>query len=143
MWLRPHTKLVKVKSRRGFTLLEMAVGALLLGMVMALTVQILAWSASERRVSERRQRALHEASNLIERLATLPSSELNPATLRAAKLSDQTRQALPNGELKVALDEGPEGLKRLTVEIHYRDRAGEPVAPVRLTAFLAERGTPK
>ncbi len=132
-----------LKRHRGFTLLEMAIGAVLLGVVMALTVQILAWSASERRVSERRQRALYEASTLLERLASLPASKLTPETLDGARLSEDTQKALPGGRLKVAVADAADGLRKLTVEIQYVDRAGEPVAPVRLTAFLADRGSPK
>ena len=127
-------------SRRGFTLIEMAMGALMLTILMSMTVQFLAWSASERRVSERRQRALHEASSILERLASLPSDQLTPETLQAAKLSEETGQALPDGSLKVTIVDGPEGLKRLTVEVGYHDRSGEAVAPVRLVTFLTSRG---
>ncbi len=126
-------------ARRGFTLIEMAIGALLFAVVMSLTVQVLAWSASERRVSERRQRALYEATNILERLASLPKDDLSSESVKGAKLSDETRKALPGGELKVNYTEAVDGLNRLTVEVHYLDRAGLPVAPVRLVAFLAPR----
>ena len=127
-------------TRRGFTLIEMAMGALMLAILMSLTVQFLAWSASERRISERRQRAIHEASSIIETLASLPADQLTPETLGAAKLTDGTLHALPGGTLKVLIVDGTDGLKRLTVEVGYHDRSGEPVSPVRLITYLAKRG---
>lgn len=130
----------RARPRRGFTLVEMSMAALLLAMIMTLTVQILATAVVQRRSADRRQRALYEASNVLERVASLPLGRLTPDTLKNAKLSDATLLALPKADLKVSITDADHGLKRLVVEVRYSDKGDEVVGPVRLVTYLSDRG---
>ena len=58
--------------RRGSLLVEVAMAAVLLMIAMTLTVKVLGLVALERRASERRQRALFEVANVMERITSYP-----------------------------------------------------------------------
>ena len=130
------------RSRRGFLLVEFAAAMLVLAVAMAVTVQILGWLAAERRSAERRQSAADEAANVLERLTLRPWDDLTPEAVRGVPLSDQARRVLPDGALSVQVAEAGKdvAMKRITVEVRWRDRAGGATKPVRLTAWVARRG---
>ncbi len=67
--------------RRGFGLVEMTIACVLLAAAMAATLQVVGWVALERRAVERRERAVLEASNLMERIAARPWDELTTEAL--------------------------------------------------------------
>jgi hypothetical protein len=127
-------------GRRGFLLLEAAIGAVMVAMAMVLVLQVLGWLGSARRAAERRERAAREVANAMERLTARPWDDLSAAGLRDVALSDQAKQALPGAELRaVVMDEGG-GLKRITITLRWRGRSGLFEAPVRLTAWVARPG---
>jgi prepilin-type N-terminal cleavage/methylation domain-containing protein len=130
------------ERRRGFTLFEVAMAALMLGIAMTVTVQLAGWVAAERRSAGRRGRAVQEAANVMERLAALPWDRLTPETAADASLSPAARQALPGGELKadVAAHDEDGGSRRIRVQVRWRDRSGKFEAPVRLTSWVYHRG---
>jgi hypothetical protein len=113
-----------------------AFGVLLI--VMGMTVQMLGWVAAERRAAGRRAWALQEAQNVLERLTVLPPERLRPEAIAALKLDDRVRSVLPGGDLKIEVADaaGGSGSKRIGVAIGWRDRAGAPVPPVRLTTWV-------
>jgi hypothetical protein len=125
------------------TLVELTIAALLLGVAMTATVQILGWVAAERRSLERRQCAVQEAGNLMERLSARPWDRLPAAGVRDVTLSEPARRLLPGAELTVAVDEpdrtGPVESKRIALRIRWRNRAGGWDAPVRLSAWTYRR----
>ena len=126
------------RSRRGISLMEVAVAVGMLAVALAVTLQALGWVAADRRAAGRRQRALAEASNALERLASRPWGELTPEALKSAALPPEAADALPGGELRAEVAEGDAGLKRLRVEVRWRGR-GADEAPVRLTTWVARR----
>ncbi len=132
--------------RRGFGLIEMAVGAMLLVAAMAVTAQVIAWVALERRAAERRERAVFEAANLLERVAARPWAEIESAPPAGLKMAEATTRFLPGSslDLKVASFADAPTRKRITVEVRWLDRSGRPEAPVRLVAWAYRpgKGTP-
>ena len=58
--------------RRGSLLGEVAMAAVLLMIAMTLTVKVIGLRRLERRASERRQRALFEVANVMERITAHP-----------------------------------------------------------------------
>jgi hypothetical protein len=130
------------RRRRGFGTIEMAISGLMLAAAMAATVQIVGWVATERRAVARRERALVEASNLMERIAARPFGEITPAALARIRLPEAARAALPGSSLEALvadLDDSP-ARKRIVVEIRWRERSGRDEAPVRLVAWAYRRG---
>jgi hypothetical protein len=123
--------------RRGYGLLEMAIAALMLAVAMALVVQAASWLAAERRGAERRQRAVQEAANLMERLTSLPWDELTPGRAAAQTLSPATREILRDGSLTVDVSDEPGDppARRVAIRIGWGS-----AAPVRLVAWVHRRG---
>ena len=130
------------RRRRGFGLIEMAVTGLLIAIAMAATLQVVGWVALDRRAVERRERAVLEASNIMERIAARPWEELSTEALQSIKLSESSAAFLPGStlELKVIAQEDVPVRKKITVEIRWRDRSGRDEAPVRLVAWTYRRG---
>jgi hypothetical protein len=129
-------------ARRGYLLVELSMATMLLAVAMVLTVQLLGWTASERRAVERHERAVQEAANLMERLTALPWDRATPEAAAAVQLSPSSRQALPGCELTasvVSLGTDPPA-KRIRVLIRWRNRSGVFEAPVRLTAWIYRSG---
>jgi Tfp pilus assembly protein PilV len=130
--------------RRGFGLIEMAISGLLLAAAMAATVQVVGWVALDRRSVARRERAVVEASNLMERIAARPFDEITPESLAALKLPEAARASLPGSVLSatVAAQDDAPARKRISVEIRWRDRSGNAGSPVRLVAWTYRKGGP-
>jgi hypothetical protein len=123
----------------------MAISGAMLMMAMALTVKVLGWIGVERRNYERRQCALQEADNLMERLTSRPFEAVSAATVKQMALSEQARRALPSAELQIEVVEndrsGGPGSKRVALRLRWRSRSGEWDSPVRLTTWI-HRGRP-
>jgi len=128
-------------KRRGIYLLEMAVAGVLLLALMMLCVRYFAVTAAQRRALDHRQAALGEAANVMERVTARQWSDLTAEGLAKISLSPETKQALPDGELKIDLadeDAKPEA-KRITVTIRWQDDQGQWSQPVRLVAWRYRR----
>lgn len=132
----------QIRKHRGFTLLELSVAGVLLAAAMVVSVQILGWIALERRAADRRQWATQEVSNVMEHLATRHWDDLTPETADGVQLSRQAQEVLPGAELHadVTSAQTEPGVRRITVELKWRNRAGEFDAPVRLTTWVYRRG---
>ena len=131
-----------LSRRRAFTMVEVAITSLLLMIAMTVTLQVLGWVAAERRAVDRRQCAIRESANIMERLAARPWEELTAGALKDVKLSEPATRTLPGAELSVAAvdktDSG--GSKRLSLRLRWRNRAGGWEAPVRLSAWTYRGG---
>lgn len=126
------------EPRRGYAMLETIGGLVVLVMALAMTVRLIGWVAAERRAAERRSWALVEAANVMERLAGRPWDDLTARSVAAEPLGPTARDLLPGGRLSVRLTEA-DGLKRITVEVHWHGRSGLDEAPVHLTAWVGPR----
>ena len=93
------------QARRGSLLVELALSAAMLMIAMGLTVKVLGWVGAQRRNWDRRQVAVQEAANLMERLTARPFASLTPESTRDLPLSARARQSLPKVELKVDVRE--------------------------------------
>lgn len=125
------------RRRAGYGLVEMAMTGFLIAAAMAATLQVIGWVALERRAGERRERAVAEVANLMERVAARPWEELENSRLASLKLNETTARFLPGPKLEVKvepLDDAP-SRKKITVELRWLDRTGRPEAPVRLVAW--------
>jgi hypothetical protein len=132
-------------GRRGSFLLELALSAAMLMIAMGLTVKVLGWVGAQRRASDRRQVAVQEVANLMERLSARPFESVTSGAARELPLSPRARQSLPGVELKVDVSTdspaGGSGSKRLALQLRWRGRSGEWDTPVHLTSWIY-RGRP-
>lgn len=124
---------------RGLMLVELVIAAGMLAVILSLTVKILGQAGQQRRAAERRQRALVEASNAMERITARPYDEVTAQGAAAVKLSPDTAAALPGAELNVDVrDESISGVssRRVAVRLRWKDSAGQWEAPVRLATWI-------
>jgi hypothetical protein len=128
---------------RGSLLVEVAMATVLLMIAMTLVVKVLGWVAHERRSAERRQRALLEVANVMERITAYPFEQVTPDLARRFTLSEAARGLLPDAELAVDLrDDPPEavrGARRIAIRLRWRGSSGLWDAPVRLTSWIEQR----
>lgn len=117
--MKPHHQ-----SRRGFTVAELAVAALILGVVLVTIGQLAAGMAVHRQRSEAQRLAGQEAHNFAELLAALPFSETsNLDDLVAQQNADESR--LVDFEANVEMSESsPLREQRLTIVARHRTNPG-------------------
>ncbi len=135
------SRLPWVVGRRGMSLMEVSTAIVLLGALATVVMQALEWTLVERRETDRREVAMLEAANAMERLAATKWESLSPRESAEKPLSAVAKQMLPSGrlttEIKAAGDDP--AARRLVVEVHWLNRAGEEARPVRLTTWVHER----
>jgi hypothetical protein len=130
-------------GRRGSLLAEVAMATVMVMIAMTLTVKVLGYVGSQRRVADHRQRAVQEAANVMERITAYPYDEITGQRARQLTLSPSAQQSLPHAELAVAvMDEQPgagRAAKRISVRLRWHGRSGEWESPVRLTTWVERR----
>ena len=124
--------------RRGVGLIEVAAAIVLLTALATLVAQIVGWSAAERRASQRREIAVAEAANAMERLAASDAQSLKPHAMTEIPLSPTAKEMLPSGKLTSEIEDArdpPDG-KRIVVEVRWLNQADETELPVRLATWV-------
>jgi Tfp pilus assembly protein PilE len=132
-----NNEVSRMKSRRGMSLLEMAVAGVLLVVLAAVCVKFFAAAALQRKGMEQRQTALREAGNIMERLFARPYDELTAESAAKITLPAEVVHYLPKAELKIDLAAAGEGSpgKRISIVIRWQDSEGQWVEPARLVAW--------
>ncbi len=132
------------RVRQGFGLVEMILTGALFAAGMVATVQLVGWVAFDRRATERRERALVEASNLMERIKASRWDDLSTIQISSLKLNSSASNFLHGSTLSMKVDTfGDVPIrKKITVEVRWLDRSGRPEAPVRLVAWTHKTGGP-
>jgi len=127
--------------RRAMTVVETIVAAAMLTGMLAVCLQMLGAVAARHRTTETRQLAIREAANLMERISAIPWDELSPETVDRVELSESASRRLTGAELTVDVAESTDPIeqRRITLSIRWKDRSGEFVRPVKLTAWRARR----
>ncbi|MEX0729090.1 MAG: prepilin-type N-terminal cleavage/methylation domain-containing protein [Planctomycetaceae bacterium] len=130
-------------GRRGFTLFELVISALLLGSVAMAVVPVLHWVQRERIHASQERLALQEAANTLEFFAAKQSQgALTETILNEQRLSDSAQQRLTDGQLHVDMtpEEGLPAAKRITVKVTWETGKGKKSAPVQLSAWFYDAG---
>ncbi len=131
------------RSRRGSLLAETAMSAAMLIIAMSLITRVVGWTAADRRNLDRRQWAVQEAANLMERLTARPFESLTTDSVKDATLSPEAVRTLPDATLNVeVVDHDPAGgddSKRITIGLRWRARSGDWDAPLKLASWVYRR----
>jgi len=124
-------------KRKGFSLLELAVAAIVLGAILAVVLKFYAAMAAGELAVRHRELAAREAANVLERLWQWPYEQLTAEKAREVRLGEEAREGLPGGELAVEISQPAQdpGAKRMVVEVRWRERPDAPPSPVRLVAW--------
>jgi hypothetical protein len=128
---------MKIRPKRGMAIIEVAAASGVLLGLMAITAGVFALTQHGRRAAERRNWALTEASNCLERLSSVPWSELSPQRAGAETLSPSAREVLGPTATMVAKIEDvavEPASRKIDVEIRWTND-GRPAPAVRLTTW--------
>ena len=109
---------------------------------MLITVPTLSWIATERRAATQRQEAIEEMTNLMERITAEPWESLTQESMDEFALDKNIEGQLPNAALAWKVTQQPDdpAAKKISGELRWSNRSGQPVSPVRLTAWVHRRG---
>lgn len=138
------TRLHGERGRSGYSLLELVVAMILLATVMTIVVPTLSWMSVQNRLALQRQEALQEMHNLMDGLTTRSYQDLTPAAATKIELSPELKRQLPGSKLQIQIEETPgektEPIrKRIHMELSWNQRNGQPLAPLRLTAWVHQQ----
>jgi Tfp pilus assembly protein PilV len=131
--------------RRGMTLFELTMALFILTTAIAAILQLVAFSASQRRAADQRRIALAEVANQAERIALLSWDQTAPEALTTWQPSAELAAVLPQAKCQVeSLDEaGPPVGRRLRLSVTWTNAAGQEVVPAAVTIWkFAGEGQP-
>jgi Tfp pilus assembly protein PilV len=128
---------VGVRRRHGLSVLEVTLALLVLTVAIGGLAQLLATAAAHRRTSDQRRLALQEVANQAERIALWSYDELTAEKLGGLAKGDDLAAALPAATFQATLTDeaGPPASKRVRLEVHWTDAAGNAQQPVGLTIW--------
>jgi hypothetical protein len=124
-------------ARRGYMMMEMIVACALLGVLLTISLQLLAGLAAQRRTADQRQLAAIEIGNVMDRVASRRWKELTQASVAHETIAESVRRQLPGVELKIDVSVLPKepDVKRIVVSLRWRDRAGRPLPPLQVVTW--------
>jgi hypothetical protein len=124
------------------SMLEITLAAGLLAVLMTVSVQMLRVMGDRQRDAERRTAALQTVQAVAEQLQNMPWDELTSSAGDSIEIPDSIARHLPGAELDITVSEEsePVAARRVTVEIQWNGPRGQPVAPIRLTAWAFPDG---
>ncbi|WP_417387935.1 type II secretion system protein [Gimesia sp.] len=124
--------------RRGFTLVEMMVAGVLLMTVSMIVVPAIYWVHRERRQTERRQIAIVEVENLMERTVALPFDEVKQSTVDKFALSESVVRQLPDASLEIKISNAADvkQMKKIRIQLDWKNQQGIREMPVSLTSWV-------
>ena len=130
------------QNRGGFSLVELVVSGILLGIVMFVAVPTLDWAGKQHRETERRRQAMIEVANIMDRLTASGWEQITDETGRKIVLAEHLRRHFPGAQLHIDVLPDPKrgDTKRVSVRLSWKDSTGQLVTPVRLNAWVYRDG---
>lgn len=127
----------RLESRRsGALMVEVVVGAVLLGIFLSSVGPMFRWVRDARLTSDRHLFAMQELATQMEQLAALPPSQISDERLQSLAITDSTRAMIPDANLTATRHPDEGGLQRVSLAITWVNDAGMNVEPKRLTAWF-------
>jgi Tfp pilus assembly protein PilV len=133
-------------GRRGMTIFEVAVSAVVLGAAVTTAAQLVQWSVKLHQVALKKRCALEAATTVLDRLSTQPWSALTPESAKDAALPAEVKDFLLDPQLTVSVAEEKADLprgKRIAVDISWAKREGKRTRQVQLTTWVFQPGNSK
>jgi type II secretory pathway pseudopilin PulG len=129
------------RAQRGFSIIELLLAGVVIAALLTSVVKFLGVAAGQRRGAERRQVALVEASNVMQRITARPWAEVTEASLAEISLSAEAARFLPEGSLAAKLSESPDepAAKRVALEVRWPGPPGAPPHTLRLMSWMYRR----
>ena len=122
--------------RSGAFMVEVVVGAVLLGVFLSSVGPMFRWIHESKRTSDRHLLAMQELATQMEQLAALPPSQITDEKLQSLSLTDATSTLVPDAKLTATRQPDKDRLQRITLSLAWVNDAGMSVEPKRLTAWF-------
>ena len=122
--------------RRGTSLLELVVGAVLLGVFLTGLVPMLRSAHVASRFNEQLQLAAQELANQMEHLAALPVGRIDSELLASLEPSLAAQSRLPDVQLTAVAEPADTSMQKVTCELMWNTDTTNQAEPVRLTAWF-------
>lgn len=123
--------------RRAFTIVELIGAMILLGVVFTVSISVLVAVTRERKNTAQRQHALQHANSLLEHATARSWSNLAAGVQEIPSASSELQSLLPGMDQRLEVSEpGSDKSKQLTVSIRWKNVQGQPVAPIKLVAWV-------
>ncbi|MCA9020787.1 MAG: hypothetical protein KDA74_11625 [Planctomycetaceae bacterium] len=118
--------------------MEMMVAGVLLMTVSMIVVPAIYWVHRERRQTERRQIAIVEVENLMERTVALPFDEVRQSTVDKFALSESAVRQLPDASLQIKISNADDvkQMKKIQIQLDWKNQQGIREMPVSLTSWV-------
>ncbi|MCA9004410.1 MAG: hypothetical protein KDA70_03980 [Planctomycetaceae bacterium] len=118
--------------------MEMMVAGVLLMTVSMIVVPAIYWVHRERRQTERRQIAIVEVENLMERTVALPFDEVRQSTVDKFALSESAVRQLPDASLQIKISNADDvkQMKKIQIQLDWKNQQGIREMPVNLTSWV-------
>jgi len=116
----------------------MMVAGVLLMTVSMIVVPAIYWVHRERRQTERRQIAIVEVENLMERTVALPFDEVKQSTVDKFALSESAVRQLPDASLRIKISNAADvkQMKKIRIQLDWKNQQGIREMPVSLTSWV-------
>jgi prepilin-type N-terminal cleavage/methylation domain-containing protein len=126
----------------GFTLIEVMVSGVLLGIVLMMAVPTLELVRKERRATDWQRRALIEVANVMDRYTARSWDVITQETATEFAQDSSIQGLFPKSKLEITVRtlEAEPAAKQVVVELSRKTVASTPIAPVRLTAWVYRQG---
>ena len=110
----------------------------LLMTVSMIVVPAIYWVHRERRQTERRQIAIVEVENLMERTVALPFDEVRQSTVDKFALSESAVRQLPDASLQIKISNADDvkQMKKIQIQLDWKNQQGIREMPVSLTSWV-------
>ena len=122
--------------RSGALMVELVVGAVLLGIFLTSVGPMFRWIRDARLTSDRHLFANQELATQMEQLAALPPSQITDERLKSLSITESTGAMIPDARLTAVKQPTEDGLQRVTLAITWVNDSGMDVEPKRLTAWF-------
>ncbi len=130
--------------RRAFTIIEVTVALAVVAVVSVIVAQALVWSMRERARLATKQAALELAANILEGARAEPFDKLDKTWADSQTIPSDMADLLPEGKVAViVVPLAKEGVKRVTVEVHWQFTTSVPGQSVQLTSVFSARSAKK
>jgi hypothetical protein len=120
------------------TIFEVAVSAVVLGVVVTTGAQLVQWSMKLHQAALKRRCALEAATSVLDRISSRPWSEITADSVKRLDLPTESKEFLVDPHLSVAVAEERDQprSKKISVEIAWAERAGQPTQQVHLATWV-------
>jgi hypothetical protein len=121
----------------GLTVIELTISIAILAVLLATSMRMIVVASDHVRANERRVLALQAVQAVSEEIDNIPWEQLNEETAASVRIPDAVASHLPGAKFTATVsDESDPPAKRVTVEITWNIRNGQPTVPTRLTTWV-------